>query len=105
MSKIKIYIFISMIRVVRSVVGRSMVATVRRPIVIIITNPHNLSPAFLLRNLSDLSPGNQSTFLNKTCGAILYWDLCLGLLMFSAHLGRHQLAVLGWLAGVVALGP
>ena len=138
MSKIKIYIFISMIRMVRSVVGRSMVATVRRLIVIIVTNPHNLSPAFLLRDLSDLSPGNQSTFLNKTCGAILYWDLglhlfrklravrlesfltnllgeiltasgrddlCLGLLMFSAHLGRHQLAVLGWLAGVVALGP
>ena len=48
-----------MIRMVRSVVGWSMVGVVRRLVVIIIASLHNLSPAFLLRNLGDLSPGNQ----------------------------------------------
>ena len=65
---------------VRSVVVWSVVATVRRLVVMIITSSHNLGPAFLLRDLGDLSPGNQRTLLYKSGGAVLYWDLGLHLL-------------------------
>ena len=73
-----------MIRMERSVVVWSMVATVativRRLVVILIAGPHNLSPAFLLRDLGDLSPGHQRTLVNQSVGAILYRDLGLHLL-------------------------
>ena len=50
-----------------------------RLVMILITSPHNLGPAFLLRDLGDLSPGNPRTFLNQSGAAILYWDLRLHL--------------------------
>ena len=71
-----------MIGMVGFVVVWSVVTTVRlrRLVMIIITSSHNLSPAFLLRDLGDLSPGNPRTFLHQSGGAILYWDL--GLYLF-----------------------
>merc|ERR1712203_31613 len=73
---------ISMVRMERSVVVRSMMVAsiVRRLVVILIAAPHNLSPAFLLRDLADLSPGHQRALLNESVGAILYRDLGLHLL-------------------------
>ena len=76
---------------VRSVVVCRMVAMVRR-LVVIIASLYNLGPTFLLRDLGDISPGNQRTFFNKRGGAILYWHLGL-------HLFRKFRAL--WLNGLL----